>query len=515
MKKENDRSKPVLVTGATGYVGGRLIPRLLNAGFSVRAMGRSLGKLKARTWADHPHVQLFEGDVLDKESISRAATGCRAAYYLVHSMIAQKGAYAEADRLGAQHMVAAAAEAGLERIIYLGGLGDVRHEAISSHLISRNEVAEILQAGPVPTTVLRAAMILGSGSASFEILRYLVERLPLMLTPRWVRTPSQPIAITNILDYLQGCLVHDEVLGGTFDIGGPDVLNYADLIRIFAEEAGLFQRWVIPVPVLTPGLSAKWIHLVTPIPAAIAQPLTEGLSVPTTCEDHRIRKIMPFRLIGCREAIGMALKQTTQEAVDTCWMDAGPCQSPEWAVCGDADYAGGTVLECGYRIRLQASPEDAWRLIRRIGGKTGWYYADALWRLRGLLDRLVGGVGLRRGRRHPLDLRMGDALDFWRVLDVDAPQRLVLLAEMKVPGEALLEIEIRRMDKECIELRFLSRFMPAGLFGITYWYALYPAHQLVFRGMLQAVAIKIGKKILSGPERFTPKLNRNCRITEG
>jgi len=506
--------RPVLVTGATGYVGGRLIPRLISNGHRVRAMGRAMGKLMNRPWSDHPLIELIQGDVLDVDSLKQAADGCRAAFYLVHSMIAQKKKYASADRLGAENMVEAAAAAGLERIIYLGGLGNIQHEAISPHLVSRHQVAEILQAGAVPTTVLRAAMILGSGSASFEILRYLVERLPAMITPRWVRTPSQPIAITNILDYLEGCLTHDEVLGGTYDIGGADVLNYADLIRIFAEEANLFKRLVIPVPVLTPGLSARWIHLVTPVPATIAQPLTEGLSVPTICEDHRIREIMPIHLIGSREAIRTALKRTAQQKVETCWMDAGKCRAPEWAFCGDADYAGGTVLECGYRVKLEALPDDAWQLVSNIGGETGWYFANKLWRLRGILDRLVGGVGLRRGRRHPSDLRVGDALDFWRVLEVEPLQRLVLSAEMKVPGEALLDIQIKQTDDGQIELRFLSRFLPDGLGGILYWYALYPAHQWVFGGMLHAMAKIMGKKIVSGPARFTPTLNRQCRLPE-
>ena len=250
-------------------------------------------------------------------------------------------------------MVAAAAEGGLERIIYLGGLGSLTDPRISRHLKSRHEVGEILASGPVPVTVLRAAMILGSGSASFEILRYLTERLPVMISPRWVFTPSQPIAIGNVLDYLQGCLEHPETAGETFDIGGPDVLNYAQLVQIFAEEAGLRRRLIIPVPVLTPGLSARWIHLVTPVPAAIAQPLTEGLSVPTICEDRRIRDIVPLDLIGCRAAIRLALERVRQEMVETCWSDAGSLHPPEWAACGDAHYAGGTILECGYRVRLE------------------------------------------------------------------------------------------------------------------------------------------------------------------
>ena len=271
-------SDPILVTGATGYVGGRLIPALLEAGYRVRAMGRSLNKLGCRPWARLQQIELVQGDVLDRGSLEKACRGCRAAYYLVHSMIAQKKKYVEADRQAARNMVAAAAAAGLERMIYLGGLAEARNAPLSRHLQSRLEVADILQSGPVPATDLRAPMILGSGSASFEILRYLVEHLPVMTTPRWVFSPNQPIAIRNVLNYLVGCLEHNETIGETFDIGGPDVLTYRRLLDIYAEEAHLPKRWIIPVPVLTPTLSAYWIHLISPVPASIALPLTEGLT---------------------------------------------------------------------------------------------------------------------------------------------------------------------------------------------------------------------------------------------
>lgn len=507
--------KPVLVTGATGYVGGRLVPRLLNAGYHVRAMARSLEKMACRPWGSHPRVTLVQGDVLNPAALKDAAAGTGVAFYLVHSMVAQKKRYADADRTGARNMAAAAAEGGVERIVYLGGLGSLGHDRISRHLKSRHEVGEILSAGPVPVTVLRAAMILGSGSASFEILRYLTERLPVMITPRWVFTPSQPIAIRNVLDYLQGCLEHPQTAGGTYDIGGPDILNYAQLVRIFAEEAGLRRRLIIPVPVLTPALSARWIHLVTPVPAAIAQPLTEGLSIPTICEDHRIRDIVPVAPIDCRTAIRLALQRVKQEMVETCWSDAGSLRPPEWAACGDAPYAGGTVLECGYRIRIQSSAAAVWEPISRIGGSTGWYFGNSLWRLRGLLDRLAGGIGLRRGRRHPSELRVGDALDFWRVLAVEPYRRLALLAEMKMPGEALLDIRITPAGSHEVEVRFLSRFLPRGIGGLLYWYVLYPFHQWIFGGMLKAIAATLGRPVTAGPERFTPKLYPSCGLPAG
>ena len=507
-------SHPVLVTGATGYVGGRLIPALLDAGYRVRAMGRSMDKLGCRPWAHHPDVELVVGDVLDPDSLRQAAEGCEAAYYLVHSMIAQKDKFVEADRRAARNMVAAAEGAGLKRMIYLGGLAEAGDGVLSKHLQSRIEVADILQSGPVPTTDLRAPMILGSGSASFEILRYLVERLPVMITPRWVRSINQPIAIRDVIAYLVGCLAHEETVGETFDIGGPEVITYRDLLDIYAREAGLRKRLIIPVPVLTPTLSAYWIHLISPVPTSIALPLTEGLTSDAVCTENRIRDIMPRKLLNCHEAIRLALDRLKQQQVDTCWMDAGELIEPEWAHCGDAGWAGGTIMTCGYRAQIQASAEDLWEPVRSIGGKTGWYYLDVLWQLRGAMDRAVGGVGLRRGRRHPTELMVGDALDFWRVLAVEPPHRLLLLAEMKTPGEALLEFQITPLGDDRAELQMLSRFLPRGLAGILYWYGLYPFHEWIFYGMLKSMARSVGKPVLVGPQRFTPKIASSCRLPQ-
>ena len=503
-------SKPILVAGATGYVGGRLIPALLEAGYTVRAMGRSLEKLACRPWGHHPKVELVKGDVLDVESLKKALSGCGAAYYLVHSMIAQKQNFVEADRRAAQNMVLAAGSTGIERMIYLGGLAEKKNGSLSKHLRSRIEVADLLQSGRVPVTDLRAPMILGSGSASFEILRYLVERLPIMITPRWVRSLNQPIAIRNVIQYLVGCLEHDETIGQTYDIGGPDVLAYRDLLDIYAQEAKLPKRWIFPVPVLTPTLSAYWIHLISPVPHSIAFPLTEGLSSDAVCSDKRILSIVPQKLISPREAIRTALDKIIQEQVDTCWADAGEIITPEWAHCGDADWAGGTIMQCGYRVRIKATPDEVWLPVSRIGGNTGWYYADSLWWLRGLMDRWFGGVGLRRGRRHSTELRVGDALDFWRVLEVETKERLLLLAEMKVPGEALLEFKIHPVGNQYTDLEMLSRFLPKGLWGMLYWYTLYPFHERIFFGMLKAIAKVIEKPIVSDPERFTPRLHGSC-----
>ncbi|MEJ2672141.1 MAG: SDR family oxidoreductase [Deltaproteobacteria bacterium] len=494
-------SKPVLVTGATGYVGGRLVPRLLEAGYRVKALGRSLNKLRSRPWGAHPRIELAQGDVMDAESLRRASRGCWAAYYLVHSMTAAARDFPEADRQAARNMARAAAEAGLDRIIYLGGLGGADDPNLSEHLRSRHEVAWILQSGPVPTTFLRAAMILGSGGAAFEILRYLVDRLPVMLTPRWVHTPVQPIAIRNVLTYLTGCLKQDETRGQTFDIGGPEVVTYRQLMDIYAEEAHLRRRLVIPVPVLTPRLSSYWIHLVTPIPASLAQPLAEGLANPVVCLDNRIRDLIPQELLNCRQTIRLALQRIAQQRVETCWSDAGSLVPPEWVSCGDAAYAGGTVLSLGYRVLLAATPDEVWQVVTQIGGQKGWYYGDSLWAIRGGVDRLLGGSGLRRGRRHPAELRAGDALDFFRVLEIEPKRRLLLLAEMKMPGEATLEFRLIPTPDGGTELIQTSRFLPRGLAGIAYWYALDPLHKKIYQGMLRAIARAIGKPILAGPER--------------
>lgn len=507
------KSKTVLVTGATGYVGGRLVPQLLESGYRVRVMGRSLTKLKCRPWGSDPNIEFAQADILDVIGLTRAAEGCWAAFYLVHSMNDQQKDFSGTDRKAAQNMVKAAAAGGVQRIVYLGGLGEAH--TMSKHLRSRMEVAAILQGGPVPATFLRAAMILGSGSASFEMLRYLVERLPVMTAPKWVRTPVQPIAIRNVLRYLQGCLEHDEMVGQTFDIGGPEILTYRRLFEIYAEEAGLPRRWVIELPVLTPRLSSYWIHLVTPVPSSIARPLAEGLSTPVVCEDNRIHSIISQDLLTCREAIRIALANTRRQSVETCWSDAGPLRAPEWLYCGDAPYAGGTVLESGYRVVVDAAAEEVWKPVQHIGGENGYYFAQFLWFLRGLMDRLVGGAGLKRGRRHPEDLHPGDALDFWRVLEVEEAKRLVLLSEMRVPGEATLEFNLHPLGPSRTELQQLSRFLPKGLFGLLYWYGLYPFHQWIFKGMLKKISRAAKGSILEGPQRFAPGSHHVCAFDAG
>lgn len=485
----NNSSKPrkILVIGATGYIGARLVPRLLSAGFAVRALSRSLGKLQGCPWSQDANVELTACDVLDEQELTAACRDCDDAFYLVHSMNPQHKDFAEADRRAAQNMVCAAASAGLKRIIYLGGLGDAS-EDLSHHLRSRSEVATILQSGSVPVTVLRAAMIIGSGSASFEILRYLVDRLPVMITPRWVRTPSQPIAVRNVLEYLIGCLEKDETVGETYDIGGPEVITYQELMDMYAEEAGLGKRMVVPVPYFTPRLSSYWIHLVTPVPAYIARPLAEGLRNPAVCKESRLPKLLKQDLLDCRSAIRLAITNRQHQRVESHWTDAGAIPPAEWFYAPDPEWAGGTVYEDSRSIVVDVSAADAWQPIVRLGGDTGWYYGNWLWRLRGLLDRLVGGVGMSRGRRHASNLKQGDALDFWRVAAVDLHKRLLLVAEMKVPGKAILEFSIEPISINQVRIRQTAKFVPAGLSGLLYWWMVTPLHNLIFGGMLRGIA---------------------------
>ena len=494
------KKKPVLVAGASGYIGARLIPALLRAGHRVRALARTPEKISSRHWADSDQLEIVPGDLLDPDSVLAAARGCGAVYYLVHSMSATGSDFAVTDRLAAENMVAAAGKAGLEQIIYLAGLGD-DETSLSPHLRSRREVELILKKGEVPVTVLRAAMIIGSGSASFEILRYLVERLPVMVTPRWIDTACQPIGIRNVITYLVGCLGLPGAIGETFDIGQEEVTTYRQLMEIFAEEAGLRKRLILPVPVLTPRLSSYWIHLVTPVPASLARPLAEGLGNRVVCHDLRIRELLPQQLYDCRQAIRLALVQTREHQVDSSWRDAGAIAPVEWANPADPEWAGGTRYVETRSILFAATPEEVWSAIVMIGGGTGWYYADWLWELRGVMDRLIGGVGLQRGRRCPLELAPGEALDFWRVKAVKKSRLLQLVAEMKLPGSALLEFRLSEERPGETNLLLRAHFRPNGLAGILYWYLVLPFHGLVFNGMLRGIGKRLKRKVLRPPKR--------------
>ncbi len=477
-------SKPILITGATGYIGGRLVPQLLERGYRVRCLAREPRKLSGRGWDEDPRVEIVRGDALDPDSVRSAMEGCGAAYYLVHSMLAGERTFEGRDRVAAENFAKGAEGAGLDRIIYLGGLGR-KAEKLSPHLESRHEVGDVLRGGQVPVTELRAAMIVGSGSASFEMLRSLVSRLPLMICPRWVDVKTQPIAIRDVLAYLIGCLENAETAGRTFDIGGPDVLTYRQMMHRFAAILGL-KRLIVVVPVLTPRLSAYWVNLMTPVNAGLAFALIESLQYETVCEEGKIRELVPIPRTGFDDACRWALDKVNQNAVETRWTNASlphrfervslPILAPENCTIRDEQ-----------RFEADVPPLVLFDKVRRIGGDVGWYYAEWLWKIRGGMDRAIGGVGLRRGRRDPVSVRIGDAIDFWRVEDVVPGRRLLLHAEMIVPGDAWLEFRVEPIDESHSELIQTAYFKPSPFWGRAYWYACFPLHWFVFQGMARNI----------------------------
>ncbi|MAT71984.1 MAG: NAD(P)-dependent oxidoreductase [Planctomycetaceae bacterium] len=472
----------VLLTGATGYVGGRLAPRLLEQGYEVVCLVREPRKLAERPWRDDPRVTIVADDLSDPAATAEKIRGCRHAYYLIHSMGGRGDDYRAKDRRLAEDFAQAAAAADIQRIVYLGGLGEMG-DGLSEHLTSRREVEHALRATGVPVTALRAAMIIGSGSASFEILRYLVERLPVMITPKWVKTECQPVAIADVLHWLVTCLATPETTGRTLEIGGPDVLTYRELMQVAAEELQLNRRVIMPVPVLTPRLSSAWISLVTPVDFRLARALAEGLKNRVVVTNDATQKLMPRDALGVRESIRRAIARTHGGQVETRWSAAGP-------IPGDPDWAGGRVFTDRRTCDIDAPAADVFAAVCRVGGGHGWYAADVLWRIRGWMDQAVGGPGLRRGRRHPELVEFGEALDFWRVVGLQRNKSLRLRAEMKLPGVARLEFELEPAPAETqaqTRLTMTARFAPRGLAGIAYWYAVLPFHAVVFNGMLKGI----------------------------
>jgi uncharacterized protein YbjT (DUF2867 family) len=473
----------VLLTGATGYVGGRLLGALVAAGRSVRCLARRPETLRHRAG---PRVEVVAGDVQDRESLDRALAGCEAAYYLVHSMGVGSG-FEEADRLAAASFGEAARAAGLRRIMYLGGLGS--GGGLSPHLASRQEVGRLLAASGVPTLEFRASIVIGSGSLSFEMIRALVERLPVMVTPRWVRTAAQPIAIEDVIAYLLAGLDVELPESRVFEIGGKDVVSYEGLMREYGRQRGL-RRLIVPVPVLSAGLSSRWLGLVTPLYARVGRKLIDSLGNPTVVTDESARRVFPVRPRGFREAIARALANEDREFAETRWSDA---LSAAGLPRSRAGVRFGTRLVDSRTVRVGVPPAVAFEPIERLGGATGWHAAGLLWRMRGFLDLLVGGVGLRRGRRDPRHLVVGDAVDFWRVEAIEPERLLRLAAEMRLPGRAWLVFEVEP-DGAGAVIRQTALFDPVGLLGLAYWYALFPLHALVFGGMLRGIARAVGER---------------------
>ncbi|MBM7784752.1 SDR family oxidoreductase [Tenggerimyces flavus] len=471
-----------VVFGATGYIGGRLVPELLDAGHEVRVVARDVGKLADVPWRQR--VDVTTADVTDSAAVATAVDGQEVVYYLVHSL--HQSDFVEIDRKAAIVVAAAAKSAGVRRIIYLGGITPDTGD-LSPHLASRAEVGEILLSSGVPTIVLRAAIIIGSGSASFEMLRYLTERLPAMITPRWVHNRIQPIAVRDVLHYLTAAATLPAHLNRGFDIGGPDVLTYLEMMRRYAVVAELPRRIVVPVPVLTPWLSSHWVNLVTPVPRSIAMPLIASLVHEVVCHDHDIATHVPDPaqgLLHLERAIELALTRIRSADVPTRWSDAGAPSDP---LPTDPEWAGGTVYTDIRELHTTADPATLWQIIESIGGEHGWYSFPLAWSVRGWIDRLAGGAGLRRGRRDPRSLHVGEALDWWRVEHLERPQLLRLRAEMRLPGKAWLELSVHRADDGGATYRQRAIFEPHGLAGHLYWKAIAPFHHAVFGGMARNI----------------------------
>jgi uncharacterized protein YbjT (DUF2867 family) len=479
--------KTCLVTGATGYIGGRLVPELLAAGHRVRVMTRSPERVRDHPWADH--VEVVRADAGHAGQVAAACAGADVVYYLVHALGSGPG-FEETDRRTAQVMATAVREAGVGRLVYLGAL-EPEGEDLSPHLRSRTEVAEILLASGVPTVVLRAAVVLGSGSASFEMLRYLTERLPVMVTPRWVHSRIQPIAVRDVLWYLVGSARLPSSVHRAFDVGGPDVMSYAEMMQRYATVAGLARRRILPVPLFTPSLSSHWVGLVTPVPAGIARPLVESLRNTVVCREHDIAAYVPDPpegLLGFDEAVRLAIQRVNDAAVATRWASASVPGAPSDPLPTDPDWAGGSLYVDERTRATTASAQALWRVVEGIGGETGWYSFPLAWAVRGRLDRLVGGVGLRRGRRHPHGLYLGDALDFWRVEALEAGRLLRLRAEMRLPGLAWLEFHVEHGTGHGERvLRQRATFAPRGLAGHLYWWSIAAFHGVVFGGMVRGI----------------------------
>ena len=477
-----------LVTGATGYIGGRLVPELLAAGHRVRVMTRSPDRLRDHPWAGD--FEIVQADAADVAQVGAACAGADVVYYLVHAL-GSGPAFEETDRLMARVMARAVREAGVGRLVYLGAL-EPEGEELSPHLRSRVEVGEILLRSGVPTVVLRAAVVLGSGSASFEMLRHLTERLPVMVTPRWVHSRIQPIAVRDVLRYLVGCTSLPSSVHRAFDVGGPDRMSYADMMQRYAAVAGLPRRRILPVPLLTPSLSSHWVGLITPVPASIARPLVESLRNTVVCREHDIAAYVPDPpegLLGFDDAVRLAIQRVRDSAVATRWSSASVPGAPSDPLPTDPDWAGGSLYVDERTRTTTVPPGDLWQVVEGIGGDTGWYSFPLAWRVRGWLDRAVGGVGLRRGRRDPRRLFVGDALDFWRVEEREEGRLLRLRAEMRLPGLAWLEFHVEHDPAgRGSLLRQRATFAPHGLAGHVYWWAIAAFHGIVFGGMVRGLA---------------------------
>jgi uncharacterized protein YbjT (DUF2867 family) len=491
-----------LVTGATDVAGGRLVPQLLANGHTVRVLVRDERKARSHDWADD--VEIAVGDATDVSDVRAAMQDVDVLYYLLHS-IGTGGDFGATEKKMAQTFADEAKRAGVRRIVYLGGMIP-DDEELSEHLSSRGEVGDVMLESGVPATVLQAGVVIGSGSASFEMLRYLTERLPVMVTPKWVNTRIQPIAIRDVLRYLVGSADMPADVSQRFDIGGPDVLTYLDLMQRFATISGLPKRRVLKVPLLSPGLSSHWIGLITPVPASLARPLVESLRNTVVAGDTDIKQYVPDPpegLIDFDRSVELALTKIQDLDVPTSWSSAATAGAPAEGLPTDPDWAGGSLYKDERVREVDATPEHLWSVIEGIGGRNGWYSWPLAWRIRGVLDRLFGGPGLRRGRRNPRDLVVGDVVDFWRVEETDDSTFLRLRAEMKLPGLAWLELKVGATDGGTTTFYHRALFAPKGLLGHVYWWAIFPFHGIVFGAMQRNIA-QAAEQLEQRPARPTP-----------
>ncbi|MCI5066757.1 SDR family oxidoreductase [bacterium] len=465
----------VLVTGASGYIGGRLVPELLKAGCRVSVLVRNPRKLSGKPWLDR--VTVFRGDALDAESLRAACRGQDVAYYLIHSMTSAGGDFEERDERAARTFSTVAGEEGLNRIIYLGGLG-ITGSGLSKHLRSRHETGEALRHSGVPVTELRAAIIVGSQSASFVIVRDLVKKLPVMLCPKWVQSKCEPISIRQLLGYLVGVLWEPRSVGEILEVGGGEVLTYAEMMQQCAEVMGKPLK-MITVPVLTPNLSSYWLNLVTQVPYRLARPLVEGLKNDVVTHDHRIREWIKTEQLTYKQSVELALLREKERTFISSWIDATTSSAND-PVPDGAEKPFVDQRSC----LIDAPEETVFQVVSSIGGDNGWYHSNWLWQLRALMDWLIGGPGMRRGR--PETLYEGAALDFWRVEEIDPPEKLVLRAEMLLPGVARLTFLVKR-ELDLCRVTLQASFWPTGVFGKVYWYGVVPLHDLVFNGLLKEI----------------------------
>ncbi len=472
---KNLTTMKILVTGATGYIGGRLVPLLLETGAQVRVLAREPRKLARRNW---PGVEVFQGDVLNPQTLPAALEGIEVAYYLVHSLSTSGGNFSDLDKIAASNFAVAAKKAGVARIIYLGGLG-ITGTDLSEHLRSRHQTGDVLRSTGVPVTELRAAIIVGSGSASFLIIYDLVKKLPFMLCPRWVKSKCEPISIRQVMAYMVGVLNEPRTVGQILEIGSGEILTYQELMEQCAEVLGR-KLWVITVPVLTPRLSSYWLNLVTRVPISLARPLVEGLRNDVICQDKRIRDWIKVPTITYKEAVRLALNKMNAHEVESSWTDANTALAGKQEVPKDEPLKDERSKVC------RASATKLFAVIESIGGDNGWYHADWLWQTRAAMDWLIGGVGMRRGRPDRKKLEVGDPIDFWRVEDIVRNERLVLRAEMKLPGTARLTFEVEDLG-EGSKLKVLAHFWPRPVWGLLYWYSVLPLHNYVFEGLLSAL----------------------------